>query len=146
MGARGPLGKSVTELKLHGGFRPDRHADRPQKPDGAPTMPPSLKGTAAKHWEELVPRLIKLGHVGAIDSPMIALACEVYSLLMKALRDLKRSKPSRGAQANFDRHARQYGEITKKLGVSPLDRSRLKPETATETKPSTVTGFARKRG
>lgn len=148
MGLRGKRPLDAGELKLRGTYRKDRHAKRELIPvaGGVPEKPSTLKGEAAKHWDEIVPQLVKLNIAKLIDTSAVIRACELWADRKAARKrhlDDPTDKDSRIAYLNFDN---AYAMAASKLGLTPLDRSRIEVEKPKEEKADPFEAFVRKRG
>lgn len=132
--------KPTTQLKLHGGYRKDRHKNRDAEPQfgGAPKKPDALKGEASKCWDRIVPQLIASGVAKSVDESTLQGMCEwwaTYRRAMAALDEMRVAPPDRNAEVDL-KSARQLQMIASrswqyftaaaaKFGLTPVDRVRL---------------------
>src|SRR5262245_27980761 len=76
-----PGGRPPTPTSLHklrGTFRADRHGSRLSSAgSGRPIRPRSLNGEARKHWEAVVPSLVKASVVEKLETPALTALCEL---------------------------------------------------------------------
>lgn len=148
MGKRGPMGLSVPELKLRGTFRADKHEKREKIPvaDGVPVRPKYLKGEALNYWNRLVPKLLAMNLVKAVDTELIVAACESWAFYRKAAEAATESPLDQDTRAAFRSYHISFMDAVKRLGLSPLDRSRLTVEEPKEEETDPFDAFVRKRG
>lgn len=138
-GNRGGRPRTPTSvLKLHGGYRDDRHADRagePQ-PEGKPVMPRWLKGDAANCWKRLVPKLLKNKLATEVDTEALAGMCDMwgkYRIVSKLFDEQPEDKSLRASCVAF---LGMFEKLAGRFGVTPSDRSRL--NVVNDSKPSGV--------
>lgn len=132
--------KPTPQLKLHGGYRKDRHKHRDAEPqfDGAPEKPSTLKGEASDCWDRIVPHLISSGVAKSIDEATLQGMCEwwaTYRRAMDALDKMRVAPPDQDQEVDL-KSARQLQMIASrawqyftaaaaKFGLTPVDRVRL---------------------
>ncbi len=147
MGLRGPAPTSAAELKLHGDFRADRHAERENIPPpvGEPIKPKGLSGAALAHWKQIVPLLMERQTVGTLDSAALQTLCETWALKAFTHTALKRRPIDKDTRIAYESYSKLWLTIAAKMGLTTLDRQRILTN-AGESKPQGVTSFARKRG
>lgn len=141
MGRRGPKPKPSSLKKLEGTYRPDRAPANEVQPEKAKSIacPPSIAGDddAKRLWEDLAPRLDRLGLFTELDTPALEGLCMAYSKATQADRAVKeygvvtksefgiRGNPavamSRSAWAEVRRFAAEFG-------MSPQARTRVEAE------------------
>src|SRR5688500_16804946 len=87
MGRRGPAPKSLEEIRLHGNYRPCRHADLENVPaaSGEPRRPAHLTGEARAHWDAVVPALVANGTAKELDTAALTMLCEAWGLYRACL-------------------------------------------------------------
>lgn len=114
---RGPDALKIVQ----GTYRPDKSGSLDSKVNatGEPVMPDWLVGEARKHWEDVVPELIDMGIVKAIDTHMLACMCVWWQRFREA------TTKTALAESFY-----QWEKCARTFGMNPSDRSRLsvKPE------------------
>lgn len=83
MGKRGPKPTPTSILKVRGSWRADVRDGEPAC-SGVPTAPEWLEGEALAKWNQLVPRLERMGVIGDIDGDVIAAYCEAWAEFVEA--------------------------------------------------------------
>lgn len=123
MGVRGSgrPRKSAANLKLHGTYRKDRHATRPD--DGAEppltVKPEWLTGEASAFWDRVIVPLAKSGRAVVADGEMAAGMCDWW----REWRDAPSIAAKNIAWKNFVSCASRFG-------LSPADRAKLAAPTS----------------
>jgi P27 family predicted phage terminase small subunit len=89
MGERGPVPKPTRLRVLHGGT---------ELPEPAPAelpvaKPEFLSADAERKWDELVPHLLSMGLVTAVDVDVLAAYCECYARWRKLANMAARTPP-----------------------------------------------------
>lgn len=69
----------TAALKMRGSWRAKTRPHEPAPEPGRPRRPPGLDPAARRKWDELVPRLEKLGVLTAEDGEALALFCVSWS-------------------------------------------------------------------
>lgn len=148
MGARGPMGKPIAELKLLGTFRKDRHAARAAIPDpsGKPVKPRGFKGERLAEWNRITAELANLGTSGKADTSLIIAACNEWAKYCEMEKVLELQPINKEARCASRTYFDAWIAVRAKLGMTPIDRSRVKSVNPVEQKQSTISSFARKRG
>lgn len=115
----------TEKLKARGTFRKDRHGDRVDNEfEGQPMPLKRLTGDALKLWKFVVESLPQKVLAEA-DSLLIQIMCESYANYRKAEKEHNKS----GEWKDFCKmqaFAKQVREIASRLGMSPVDRAKLK--------------------
>lgn len=78
MGKRGPKPTPTRILKVRGSWRADTRSGEPEC-SGIPKPPEWLEGEALAKWNQLVPKLARMGVIGDVDGDVIAAYCEAWS-------------------------------------------------------------------
>jgi P27 family predicted phage terminase small subunit len=133
--------KPTQKLKLHGGYRKDRHKDRADEPefDGTPEKPAGLKGEASALWDRIVEPLAKQHVARSIDATVLQGMCEWWALYRKAQAELDKLKltpaktvldsdrlnEARKLQMIASRAWQYFAAAAAKFGLTPVDRARL---------------------
>lgn len=127
--------KPVETLKLIGTFRKDRHADRGEpQAEGEPVCPPSLTGYALEHWNEIVPQLVKMGAVKAIDTSALTACCDMWARYRTAAEVADQDVLDRANRRAMLEYYNAWESAAAKLGLTPADRTRLRVEAAPKEK------------
>jgi phage terminase small subunit len=135
--------KSTAELRLAGTFRDDRHGERIDEiaATGRPRKPDWLKGEAGRAWDFVVSSMAP-GVLAKADSLVLAGACEWWS----EWREYRRKRISgEGDPYKLLVMAatawKQFMVCAAKLGLSPVDRTKLRDMPETEQQPDAKTAF-----
>lgn len=119
--------KPTAALKLHGGYRKHRHADRVEASNGRPVKPDYLKDHGAELWDQLIDQLTAWG-AAECDTAALASMCEWWDRYRKCMDLMTDPSAESGyklqvlagqAWNNFYRMAGQFG-------ITPADRAKLK--------------------
>ncbi len=107
-GGRPP--KSITQHKLDGTYRADRHANTlaGEPIIKVPKLPPSLDAEDAREWRRICSQLIELGILCPIDLPQI----ERYFHIRRIYFDAKKLVESLGLTITVEGSQGQTREIT----------------------------------
>lgn len=138
MGRRGPKPKPSALKVIQGTFRPDRAPANEPKPEVvAPEAPKLLTKDARAEWDRLVPQLLELGLLSAIDRDQLAGYCAALAVWAQAERDIKKhgaiiktpfglkNNPAVMNRFKAWEHIRRFGAL---FGLSPADRTRVNAE------------------
>src|SRR5262249_27008418 len=82
---------------LAGTFRPDRHLDNPEAPEGRPEPPGPLNGEAAAEWGRTLDRLTAQGILSTIDDALIYSEAQTCVAASRRTRMLSRQHGSNGS-------------------------------------------------
>ena len=117
-----PIGEHLDA----GTYRADRHGPLPDAAEGEPARPKGMTGDARKHWDRIVPDLVKRGMAKAIDAAALEQLCHLWALSVATLK-LLRKFPSESKTAGVYRgYVREYNAIAKRFGLAFGDRQKLK--------------------
>lgn len=122
-----PAGRPPTPtalLRVHGGLRPERHADRdcePQ-PEGCAQQVYTLEGAALECWQYVVPRLIAVGLATELDSHELIAMCEWWAKYRFHMAQADDYRSHNMAVASY----KQFRVIAAKFGMTPTDRVGLR--------------------
>ena len=123
--------KPLSELKLAGHYRRDRHANRLEDPvfGSQPPEPAEwLDDVARAYWDRHAPLLIESGVVTLADEGSLNALCQWWSRWVAADKRLSDADaedwPSALKQA--DTCAKRYEAMNARFGGTPADRSRIK--------------------
>jgi len=122
--------KSIESLKLHGGYRKDRHGEREATqvvvPSSLPAKPEGLTEDAEKHWDRIIEHIGSTGAVGDIDGEAMETAARYWSLWRKAITLCEADPTDKPARMNAVAFGQQWLKAAEKLGLTPVDRMRLR--------------------
>src|SRR5262245_28109309 len=126
MGTRGPVGASESELRLRGAYRKGRHSQRrDETASGAPVKPSRLKGDASRFWDSNIGLLLEAVAIYAIDSEVLAMACELFALRQATYVKLDKSPLDGKARRAYLAYHAAFMECAKRVGLEPMGRMRL---------------------
>lgn len=110
----------TASLRLHGGLRPERHADRDREPqpEGCAQQVCALEGAALDCWEYVVPRLIQLGLATELDSHELVAMCEWWGKYRFHMAQADDYRSHNMAVASY----KQFRVLASKFGMTPTDR------------------------
>ncbi len=151
MAGRGRPRKPTQSLKLHGGYRSDRHGDRDQEPQlsGDPVPPFKLVGDANLLWESVVPRLVAAKIATEADSETLAMMCEWYRKFRKLQKALDKmavtNKDHYKLMIQMQMASNCFDKLAARFGMTPADRSRVKTHEPAQ-QVSGLAASARSRG
>src|SRR3954451_12521103 len=78
MGKRGPKPTPTAVLKLRGTARADRTRNEPTPGPGVPRCPAWLDGQAKHCWRQLIPQLVAMRVLAAVDRNALARYCVLW--------------------------------------------------------------------
>jgi len=120
-----PAAKSIENLKLHGTFRKDRHAQRPSR-TGTLGKPSSwLDDTAKRWWLDHAAQLTSNG-VGAGDVSLVESAATWYSIWRGTLSAIEAGDGEYRTWCRLSMAWKAFAAAAGKLGIGPADRSRIR--------------------
>jgi len=126
-------------LKLQGAYREDRHGNRANEPtpSGHPQMPLTLSPAARKHWQRVVPLLVKMGVAKTVDTAALAGMCEAWSVYQDIHRYYRKAgvKDRLGLVTKLIAARKDWGVQAGMFGMTPSDRARLtvEPDESTDS-------------
>ena len=134
MGLRGPPPTPKKVLKARGSWRAKGRAEELEGDGSVPVAPPSLKGEGRAEWERIVGILGPKGVLGGdLDRSTLLLLCqnwgEVQELRAAAKRLLTGSNDWKTVRDDMRKSEARYSELTKRFGLTPADRPRVKAST-----------------
>lgn len=123
--------KSTAELKLHGGFRKDRHSDRENEPQvgGLPEKPKGLCADAAWFWDLVMSEYRESGPVRRLDTGALWAACDLWSKYRAASRLAENDPIEKNIRIAVTAYYAAWERAAAKLGLNPVDRRRVRVET-----------------
>lgn len=133
-GGHNKLPTRIHILNDNPGHRP-LNENEPQFAPAPAESPTWLDDFGRELWAEIVPPLLQAGVLSVVDVPMIAAACERWSLYRRSVRKLGRAitrkTPSNGDQARAEiaisKAALQDAlAILREFGAGATSRSRIK--------------------
>lgn len=114
--------KTTEDLRLHGNYRADRHANRERVPQTGVDPKPMAKltGEALKFWKQIVPELIELKAVSSLDSAELTALSEWWGEYRKRMGDTKADgyKRAIGMASAY----KQFRTLAAKFYLTPTDR------------------------
>ena len=118
--------KPMAKLKLHGGYREDRHGNRQAEiaANGKPVMPRGLSKHAKSHWKSVVEDLIRMDIAKRIDTPALQSMCEWWA-------EWKMLQSGEAGIAGYKRLIqmsmchKQWRDLASRFGLTPSDRAKL---------------------
>lgn len=146
-GRSGRKPKSTQTLKLHGGFRPDRHnTDAPEPEIGKPEAPKWLTGSAREEWNRILPLLLAEKCVSRWDRAALVLYCQEWKTYVEATQKLRmvRGLLAKGSKGQLMEHPllrirdkafRKLLQVASEFGLTPAARSRLNVQAGDATDP-----------
>lgn len=136
--------KPVNELKLHGGYRPDRHGDR-SDPEcvGVPVKPPDMDQEAEWLWDFVVDELTANGTLKRVDTPALMCVCDLWAKYRKVSKAADGDPGDKDLRCSLTAYYGAYQTAASKIGLSPVDRTRVKSES--DSGPKGLSASARKR-
>lgn|GEM_PF-2599374 len=134
--------KSVSEHKLSGTYRPDRHDRKTPAFTPGATCPRYLSKVAKDEWNRVAPLLEEQGILVNIDQSLLASYCQTFAhwraseddiaknglviLVESQTRTGRTSKPVQNpAVRNSLQFLKAMTTIAVKFGINPLDRPRI---------------------
>lgn len=143
--AKGRPRKPLAELRLMGGFRPARHAERLGEPqfDGQPVKPRGLDKEASKLWDAIVPQLVARQVVREIDSAILTMTCQIWGLYRQSVEAAVANPTDKEIRGAVTAYASQFDRLAAHCGLNPIDRAKL--SVPPEKTDGGIEGFARKR-
>jgi phage terminase small subunit len=127
-GGRPPTPTAI--LKINGGLRDDRHADRDREPqpEGDAFQVVELGDAAQEAWGHIVPRLIQLGLATELDSHELCAMCEWWAKYRFHMAQGDDYRNHNMAVASY----KQFRVIAAKFGLTPTDRVGLQGAKVTQ--------------
>lgn len=122
---RGRPRMPTDTLKLHGGYRPDRHGAREEPVAGGAPVKPALKGEASAHWDAVVPLLVANGSAKAQDSASLQTMCEMWSLYRATLKKAEKTPDDKALRTAVLGYKQAWETLACKFGLTPSDRTRI---------------------
>jgi phage terminase small subunit len=119
--------KPLSELKLTGAYRADRHGGRTDAPkmEGLPVKPAGLDRDASALWDQTVPQLIEKGIVFQIDTAALTAMCELWSLYRKSLRSAKKKPLDKIIRSAVLGYWQAFNVAAGRCGLTPGERAKL---------------------
>ena len=143
MGQRGPRPTPTPILKLRGSRELESRRDEPIPDVGRPIRPSWVKGRARKVWEEITPKLARMGVLTKIDRLALARYCDTWAMWHECREFIakhgsmypikgKDGKPKYFGQypvvAQLHKHAEVLRRLEVEFGLTPAARTRIKVE------------------
>ena len=145
---RGRKPVPTKTLEKRGSWRANARKKKgePKVDPRVPAPPPEISDAARKKWMSLVPMLEAMGTVSLTDSDTLLRYCETYVLWAKCLTALQEEGEVLETEKGYMKNPRatayidyttKLNQLTSVLGLSPVDRARLRvhePEKKKEKK------------
>ena len=135
--------KPTPDLRVHGTYRADRHADRADvlPPSGEPVKPAGFGQIESDLWDQVVPELVRRKLAGTIDTAELVSMCELWGLY-RASYALARVAPTdkeircavTGYWAAFDRVASKFGLTSSDMASLKVPKEEKKPAVPTRAR------------
>lgn len=110
-------------LELQGDCTPSRHGYRgaEPKPEGEPKKPLGLPLAASDHWDEHIPRLVKMGVARSVDAPALEIMCRWWA----RMKELETQEPDYRNLTLLAMCSKQWKDYASRFGMTPSDRAKL---------------------
>jgi P27 family predicted phage terminase small subunit len=142
VGKRGPAPTPNAVKLFEGTYREDRHGGDVHAPPGTPVKPGWLCELAAQIWDERIAQLSEVpGLLSEVDGPALALYCHYWARFHEAQALIagegvtctgeKGGEYQHPAVSIQNKAAEMIAKIGAKFGMTPSDRSGLKPTVKT---------------
>ncbi len=128
----------------NGTLRKDRHGDAEKIPEGCdllevPKPPTFLNKHGKREWKRLCTGMIEMELLKTVDVGLIENACMYYGIFVELSIELSKKKSlfsfldERTSQNNnvittMEKSYKNYSDIVYKMGVSPIERTRIQIE------------------
>lgn len=128
MGKRGRKPTPTAVLKVHGGYRADRHGERMDNVpvSGSPHKPEDLEVPGATLWDRIVATHAKRQTLGEVDTESLATLCFTYDLMVKTRELLKIDPTDKDCRCSYLGYLSAVDKIGAKFGWTASDRANLK--------------------
>ena len=139
---------SDETLKLHGGWRADRHGGRPKATGELGSAPRWLDDMARQWWRDHAAQLAANG-VGAGDRSIVESAATWYSLWRKTLAAIEAGDGEYRTFCRLSMAWKSFVVAASRLGIGPTERSKIRkggPTTAGKLEKYTGGVASRRRG
>jgi phage terminase small subunit len=115
-------------LKLHGGYRADRHADRADvaPPMGEPVKPADLGEVEAALWDQIVPSLVQKKLAGVKDTAALVSLCELWGLYRASYAMAKVAPTDKEIRCAVTGYWGAFDRMAAKFGLTAADYASLK--------------------
>lgn len=115
-------------LRLHGGYRADRHGDRADAapPDGMPVKPDSFGEVESALWDQVVPDRVRRKLVGEADTAELVSLCELWGLYRASYALAKVAPTDKEIRCAVTGYWAAFDRVAAKFGLTPSDMASLK--------------------
>lgn len=111
-------------LKLHGGYRKDRHANRgPASGGEALRKPDDLPEHASWLWDEVT--RTRAAWLCGSDAASLRALCDAYEFMRKCQAVLAKDATDKNARCAWSAYAAVFNSLGARFGLTPSDRARL---------------------
>lgn len=128
-----PASKANETLKLHGTYRPSRHAGRPARVRQLGKPSTWLDEVARQWWKDHAAQLEANG-VGAGDMSMIESAAKWYSIWRGTLATIENGDSEYRTWCRLSMAWKAFAAAASKLGIGPTERSRIRNQATPKNK------------
>jgi phage terminase small subunit len=118
----------TPDLKLHGGYRADRHGDRADAtpPTGEPIKPPHFGDVESALWDQVVPDRVRRKLVGVADTAELVAMCELWGLYRASYSIAKVAPTDKEARCAVTGYLALFDRLASKFGLTSADFANLK--------------------
>lgn len=126
--------KPTHDLKLHGGYRKDRHANRLDvvPPEGSPVCPAEFDAQQKEIWQSVIELYAKSDALGRVDSAELIALCETWGLYRAAVSLAKADPIDKEIRCATVAYLTMFDRLASKFGLTPTARASIKLETKTK--------------
>lgn len=129
MGSRGPKQKPAELLRLHGSWRAKQRGNGARSmadlATGKPQKPTDLDPIASNFWDEIVPKLVRLGLARRVDAPSLQALAEIWSLYRRSVAIANANPIDKDARIAVTSYKTAFDSLASKFGLTPRDRERM---------------------
>ena len=131
---------ATASLKLHGGFRRDRHSGRADAapPEGEPIKPQGFGPVESALWDQVVPILIRRKLVGTLDTAQLICMCRHYRHYVACDLLLEGNPADKNLRVSAIAWWTAFDRVASKFGLTSADLASLKVP-AVDQKPAVPT-------
>lgn len=112
--------KPLALLKMDGGYRKDRHEDRPELPESesaVPDMPDFLKGASIKEWKRITKILKDRGVISLANAATLTQYCLMWG-------ELADNYNGEGEPMGAAFHT-SFRLVCSELGITPVSQNKI---------------------
>jgi phage terminase small subunit len=126
--------KPTPDLKVHGGYRKDRHAARLDvvPPSGSPICPDDFTEQQKEIWQSVVELYANRDALGKIDTAELIALCETWGLYRQCVEAAKSSPIDKEIRCATVAYLTIFDRLASKFGLTPTARASIKIEPKTK--------------